>query len=151
VRRTTAGASRRRHRWSGRPLFKRSPLLLAPPDLTPAVPPRHRGRRQQAVTLRHLKATARVSSFPRTRSTSPSHTLPSVRPPRRNPEPPWPPPPAIAVRPCRRLLRPNYGHHPILGEHVVVPDPSPSRERRRSRRIPANRAAPTTKGGIARG
>jgi hypothetical protein len=45
VRRTTARTSRRRHRWSGRSLFKRSPLLLAPPDLAPATPPRRRGRR----------------------------------------------------------------------------------------------------------
>jgi hypothetical protein len=39
------------------PLFKRSPLLLAPPDLAPAVPPRRRGRRlasrRLASPLRH--------------------------------------------------------------------------------------------------
>jgi hypothetical protein len=63
------------------PLFKRSPLLLAPPDLTPAVSPRRRGRRRQAAALHRLWATAHVSNFPRTRSTSPSHTLPPVRPP----------------------------------------------------------------------
>jgi hypothetical protein len=51
------------------------------------------------------------------------------------------PPPAVAVRPHRRLLCPNYDNHPTLGEHVVDPDPSPGREHRRSRRIPANRAA----------
>jgi hypothetical protein len=44
VRRTTAGTSRRRHRWSGRPLFKCSPFLLTSPDLAPAAPPRRRGR-----------------------------------------------------------------------------------------------------------
>jgi hypothetical protein len=63
------------------PLFKRSPLLLAPPDLAPAVPQRRRGRRRQAIALHRLLVTERVSSIPRTRSTSPSHTLPSVRAP----------------------------------------------------------------------
>jgi hypothetical protein len=32
VRRTTVGTSHRRHRWSGSPLFKCSPFLLAPPN-----------------------------------------------------------------------------------------------------------------------
>jgi hypothetical protein len=39
----------------------------------------------------------------------------------------------------------------ILGEHVVEPDPFPGRERRQPHRIPARRAIPTTKGGIAKG
>jgi hypothetical protein len=34
---------------------------------------------------------------------------------------------------------------------VVEPDPFPGRERRRPRRIPASRAAPTAKGRIAKG
>jgi hypothetical protein len=34
---------------------------------------------------------------------------------------------------------------------MVEPDPFPGRERRRSHRIPASRAAPTAKGGIAKG
>jgi hypothetical protein len=62
-------------------LSKRSPLHHAPPDLAPAVPLRRRGCRWQAVALHRLWATAHVSSFLRTHSTSPSHTLPSVRPP----------------------------------------------------------------------
>jgi hypothetical protein len=104
---------------------------------------------------------AHASASSHRRPTFPTYSLGPVAPsqtapchqcalPSREPEPPRPPP-AIIGRPHRRLLRPNYGHHPILGEHVVDPDPSPGRERRRSRRIPANRAAPTAKGGIARG
>jgi hypothetical protein len=71
--------------------------------------------------------------------------------PRRRTEPSRLPPPAIAVRPLRPLLRPNSGHPQALGEHVVTPHSLPSRERRRPRRILASRAAPTAKGGIAKG
>jgi hypothetical protein len=39
VRRTMAETSRCRHRWLGRPLFKHSPFLLAPPNPAPAAPP----------------------------------------------------------------------------------------------------------------
>jgi hypothetical protein len=42
-----------------------------------------------------------------------------------------PPPPALAVRPHRRLLRPNFGQPPALGEHVVEPHYLPGWERRR--------------------
>jgi hypothetical protein len=65
------------------------------------------------------------------------------------PEPSRPPPPAIAERPRWQLLHPNYGHHPTLGEHVVDPNPSPGRERRRFAGIGRSRAAPTAKGHIA--
>jgi hypothetical protein len=63
------------------PLFKRSPRLLAPPDLAPVVLPRRRGRRRQAAALLRFWATARVISFLRARSTSPSHALSHVSPP----------------------------------------------------------------------
>jgi hypothetical protein len=36
---------------------------------------------------------------------------------------------------------PNHVHHPTLGEHVVDPEPSPGRERRRSRRNSSEPAA----------
>jgi hypothetical protein len=42
----------------------------------------------------------------------------------------WLPPPAIAVRPLRQLLRPNFGHPQALGEHVVTPHSLPGRKRR---------------------
>jgi hypothetical protein len=42
------------------------------------------------------------------------------------PDPPRPPPPAIAEHPRRRRLRPNHGHQPTLGEHVVDPNPPPA-------------------------
>jgi hypothetical protein len=51
---------------------------------------------------------------------------------RRQHRPPRPPPPVLAVRPRRRLLRPNFGHHRTLGEHVVEPHQHPGRERRQS-------------------
>jgi hypothetical protein len=63
------------------PLFKRSPRLFAPLDLSLAVLLRRRGRRRQAAALLRLWATAHVSSFLRTRSTFPCHALPPVRPP----------------------------------------------------------------------
>jgi hypothetical protein len=75
VRRTTARASRRRHRWSGRPYL--SARLSSSRRPTP-LPPLHRARRGRR--LARLLATARVSSSPRTRSTSQGHTLPSVCP-----------------------------------------------------------------------
>jgi hypothetical protein len=80
VRRTTAGTSRRRHHWSSRPYLSARPSSSRRP--TP-LPPLHRcrGRHLASHRLARLLATARVSSFPRTRSTTPSHTLPSVRPP----------------------------------------------------------------------
>jgi hypothetical protein len=69
--------------------------------------------------------------------------------PHRQTEPPRLSPPTAAARPRRRPLRPNYGHHPILGEHVVEPGPFPGRERRWPCRIPTSRAAPMAKGRIA--
>jgi hypothetical protein len=63
------------------PLFKRSPSSSRRPTSLLSFPPRHRGRHRQAAALHRLWATARVSNFPRTRSTTPSHTLPPVRPP----------------------------------------------------------------------
>jgi hypothetical protein len=84
---------------------------------------------------------ARVSSSLHRRSASPTHPLGPVAPPQAShfhpcalpslePDPPRPPPLAIAERPCRRLLRQNHGHQPTLGEHVVDPDPFPGWERR---------------------
>jgi hypothetical protein len=67
---------------------------------------------------------------------------PAESPPHRHPEPPRPSPPATAARPRRSHLRPNSGHPCIIGEHVDEPDPFPSREHRRPRRIPASHAAP---------
>jgi hypothetical protein len=55
-------------------------------------------------------------AFARCLAKSPTH---------RRTEPPWPSSLTAAARPRWRPLRPNYGHHPILGEHVVEPDPSP--------------------------
>jgi hypothetical protein len=46
-------------------------------------------------------------------------------------EPLQPPQAALAVRPRRRLLRPNFGYPQALGERVVEPHYLPSRERRR--------------------
>jgi hypothetical protein len=55
------------------------------------------------------------------------------------------------MRPLRPIFRPNSGHPQALGEHVVTPHSLPGWERRRPRRISASRAAPTAKGGIAKG
>jgi hypothetical protein len=44
---------------------------------------------------------------------------------------------------------PNSGHGPTLGEPLDLSHLSPGRERRRPRRISADRVAPTAKGGIA--
>jgi hypothetical protein len=89
---------------------------------------------------------ARVVSSPHRRAASPTHPLGPVAPPQAShfhpcalPSPePGPPPPAIAGHPRRRLLRPNHGRQPTLGDHVVDPDPSPGWERRRTRRIPVS-------------
>jgi hypothetical protein len=56
---------------------------------------------------------------------------PAKSPPRRQPEPPRPPPPATTACPRRSRLRSNLGHPCTLGEHVVVPDCLPGRERGR--------------------
>jgi hypothetical protein len=82
----------------------------------------------QAVALHHLWATARVNSFPRTRSTSPSHTLPSVRPPSSEPLDAAAAAAGHCRAPLRQLLRPNSAHLQALGEHVVVPHRFPGRE-----------------------
>jgi hypothetical protein len=66
---------------------------------------------------------------------------PAQRPPRRHPKPPRPSPLAAAARPRRRPLRPNFGHHRVLGEHVVEHHHLPGRMRPRSRRNPASRTA----------
>jgi hypothetical protein len=42
-------------------------------------------------------------------------------------EPPWPPPPVLAVRPHRRIPHLNSGYPQALGEHVVTPTVSPAR------------------------
>jgi hypothetical protein len=111
--------SRRHHRRSGRP----TPL----PPLHHA----HRGRRLASRRLAPLLATARVSIFPRTRSTSRGRALPSQAPPSLSPEPPQPSPSAVAARPRRSRLRSNLGRPCALGEHVVVPHCLPGRERSR--------------------
>jgi hypothetical protein len=80
VRHTTARASRRRHRWSGRSYL--SARLSSSRRPTP-LPPLYRARRGRR--LARLLATARVSSSPRTRSTSLGRTLPICVPP--SPEP----------------------------------------------------------------
>jgi hypothetical protein len=54
-------------------------------------------------------------------------------------EPPRPPPPALAVRPRRRLLCPNFGHPQALGERVVELHYLPDRERHR---LTGNRPEP---------
>jgi hypothetical protein len=82
---------------------------------------------------------ARVVSCPHCWSDSPTHPLGPIAPPQAShfhpcaiPSPEHGPPlPAIAGHPGRRLLRPNHGRQPTLGEHVVDPDPSPGRERHR--------------------
>jgi hypothetical protein len=67
---------------------------------------------------------------------------PSLRPSHRNRSPPRPPPPATAARPRRLPLRPNFGHHRALGEHMVdAHGHLPGRMRRRTRRNPMSRAA----------
>jgi hypothetical protein len=66
-------------------------------------------------------------------------------------EPPRLPPPAVAVRPHRRLLRPNYGHHPTLGEHVVDPDPPPAGSAAGLAGFRPTTPPPMAMGGIARG
>jgi hypothetical protein len=55
--------------------------------------------------------------------------------------PPRPSPLAATARPCQRPLRPNFGHHRVLGDHVVEHHHLPGRMHRRSRRNPASRAA----------
>jgi hypothetical protein len=72
----------------------------------------------------------------------PSHR--HLEPPR-----PRPPPPVTAVCPCRRSLRPNFGHPYALGELMVVPNHLPGRECRRLAGIGRSRAAPMAKGSIA--
>jgi hypothetical protein len=100
-----------------------------------------------ASTSSHRRLTFPTCSVGPVAPSHAAHCHPCALP---SPEP-RPPPPAIAVRPHRQLLRPNYGHHRTLGEHVVDPDPFPGRERRRSRRIPANRAASRDQGWDCKG
>jgi hypothetical protein len=64
-------------------------------------------------------------------------------------EPPRPPPPAIAMRPLRQLLRPNSGHPQALGEHVVVPHRFPDQERGRLAGIRLAPPPPMAEGHIA--
>jgi hypothetical protein len=66
---------------------------------------------------------------------------PAQRPPRCHPKPQRSSPPAAAARPRRRPLRPNFGHHRVLGEHVVEHHHLPGRMHPRSRRNPASRTA----------
>jgi hypothetical protein len=130
--------------------YKSPPLWLLPEHTAVRRPPLAPPPWARASASFHRRPTIPTSSLGPVAPPQVTHCHPCALP---SPElePPRPPPPAIAVRPHRRLLRPNYGHHPILGEHVVDPDPSPGQERRRTHRIPANRTAPTAKGGIARG
>jgi hypothetical protein len=64
-------------------------------------------------------------------------------------EPPRPPPPALAVRPRRQLLRPNFGYPEALGERVVEPHYLPGRERRRLAGIRLEPPPPHAKDPIA--
>jgi hypothetical protein len=117
VRRTTAGTSRRRHRWSGRPLFKRSPFLLAP-----AAPPRHLRHHHRAPPppTSHGRATTHAPFLdpigPSRATCCPGRALVVA-----GAEPPRSPPPVFAVPPRRRVPRLNSGHPQDLGEHMVMP------------------------------
>jgi hypothetical protein len=115
-----------------------------------------RARHHRSYPLHHAIMTAAAElAFPRLfqcrvnslgvspSSLGPNHTTPCPgrAPSRRQHHPPRPPPPVPAVRPRRRPLRPNFGHHRALGEHVVEPHHLPNREHRRFARIGRSRAA----------
>jgi hypothetical protein len=61
--------------------------------------------------------------------------------PRRSPEQPRQPPPAVAEPPRRQLLRASQDLQPTLGEHARDPEPFPGQERRWSHRISGEPAA----------
>jgi hypothetical protein len=95
---------------------------FSPPPAGIATPPRHLRHRRRAAPLPafHDRATAHAPSL------DPIGLLRATCCPGRalviaGAEPPRPPPPVLAMRPRRRVLRPNSGHPQALGEHTVVP------------------------------
>jgi hypothetical protein len=119
----------------------KNPSAVRSPRATPTCrPPLPQPPCAHGSTSSHRRLTFPTCSLGLVAPSHAAHCHPCALP---SPEPELPrsPPPAIAERPHRRLLRPNYGHHLTLGEHVADPNPFPGRERRRSRWIPANRAA----------
>jgi hypothetical protein len=66
--------------------------------------------------------------FPRPYRTVACHLLSGPSPCHRRSRAATAPPPVLAVRPRRHILRPNSGHPQALGEHTVVPRRFPGRE-----------------------
>jgi hypothetical protein len=66
--------------------------------------------------------------FPRPYRTFTCHLLSRSGPYRRRSRAAAAPPPVFAVRPRRRVSRPNSGHPQALGEHMVMPHHFPGRE-----------------------
>jgi hypothetical protein len=124
---------------------------FSPPLAVIATPPRHPRRLRRAAPLPafHGRATTHVPSLdpvePSRATCCPSRARVVARA-----EPPRPTPPVLAVRPRRRILRPNFGHPWVLGELMVEPDHFPDREHCRFDGIGRSRAAPMAKGHIAR-
>jgi hypothetical protein len=126
----------------GPPLFKRPPFLLTPPDSALA------GFTAPAVAAAY-QATALLASWPPRTWVGPLGPV----------APSW----VAHCHPCAPLVGVPSRHGwcrrpppravtraaPTLGETLDISHLSPGQERRRPRQIPAGRAAPTAKGGIA--
>jgi hypothetical protein len=103
---------------------------FSPPPTGIATPPRRLRLRRRAAPLLafHDRATAHAPSLdpigPLRATYCPGRASVIARV-----EPPRPLPPVLAVRPRRRVLRPNSRHPQALSEHMVVPHCFPGRER----------------------
>jgi hypothetical protein len=150
LRRTTAEStpSPRRHRRTCA-LFKAA--VPSPPHAITTAPPRHHGRRRRTRLPAPLQCRVNpLGVYPSPLGPNRAAPCPGRVPSRRQHHSPRPPPSVPAARPRRRPLRPNFGRHRVLGEHVVESCYLPDRERHRFAAIGRNRAAPTAKGHIAR-
>jgi hypothetical protein len=111
--------------------FYKNRAMSRPPRATPShrppLPPSRRARLVPAQPSR--PATFRPPLGPPI-ALGITHCL-AKSPTCRRTEPTRPPPPAIAVRPLRQLLRPNSGRPQALGEQVDVSHHFPGRERGR--------------------
>jgi hypothetical protein len=151
------GSVRAADRWSvgGTPLYacrSRWPCYDGISVVTAASPGRFVYKTERRPTLRaphqavgrHYRPRAELGLFPRNQVDQPpsdhplghavalglTHCL-AKSPTRRRTEPPRLPPPAIAVRSLRQILRPNSGYPQALGEQVAVAHRFSGRERGR--------------------